>query len=127
VRRVSNKALELARNGKKIGKTQEARVVLSFENDELLAKVNALSNAELTLLLMTSQATVLAKGSSDAYEPAQVIAEHADHGVHAVVLPAVGTKCQRCWNFRTNVGGNAAHADLCLQCVEVVEGEEKPA
>ena len=144
VRSVSNKALELARNAKKIGKTQDGSVVLSFTDDELLAKVNALDNAELTSLLMTSQATVMAERSNadgvsqeappatsvtpHAYEQSQVLAEHANHGVH------VSWYCRRwersascCWNFRSNVGDHTSHPDLCLKCVEVVGEEKAPA
>lgn len=57
VRAVSFKALELARSQKLVGKPQEARMVLVFDDKELEAKVRGFGD-ELGSLLMTSQVEV---------------------------------------------------------------------
>jgi len=36
------------------------------------------------------------------------------------VAPAEGTKCERCWNFSTNVGECKEHPTLCKRCVPVI-------
>lgn len=118
VRAVSFKALELARAQKKVGKTQEARMVLVLENDQLASKVQTFGE-ELVPLLMTSQAEV----SQSAPAKSDQLASASEHGVHAYVLSAHGTKCARCWNFRESVGAAAEKPDLCAPCVEVVSTE----
>jgi len=35
------------------------------------------------------------------------------------------SKCQRCWNYRSSVGKNNEHPQLCQRCVEVIEQLEK--
>ncbi|MBI3602170.1 MAG: isoleucine--tRNA ligase [Candidatus Omnitrophica bacterium] len=37
------------------------------------------------------------------------------------IHPADGTKCSRCWNWRTEVGKHPKHPSLCSRCAEVVE------
>jgi isoleucyl-tRNA synthetase len=36
------------------------------------------------------------------------------------VVPATGEKCPRCWNYR-ELGGNAAHADVCARCGDALD------
>ena len=36
------------------------------------------------------------------------------------VEKAVGTKCDRCWNYRPAVGTYADHPTLCDRCIEPV-------
>jgi isoleucyl-tRNA synthetase len=38
----------------------------------------------------------------------------------AIVGPATGEKCQRCWLILPTVGADRHHAELCTRCVEVV-------
>jgi isoleucyl-tRNA synthetase len=38
------------------------------------------------------------------------------------VLVADGVKCPRCWNLRSDIGGDPAYPDLCSRCVAVVMG-----
>jgi isoleucyl-tRNA synthetase len=115
VRSVCNKALELAREQKKLGKTQEAQVVLTFDDDVMASRVRALG-AELPALLMVSQANVGSLPSET-----DVWARACDHGVTATVLRADGEKCQRCWNFRSNLGSDARFPEVCLPCTTVLE------
>jgi isoleucyl-tRNA synthetase len=38
------------------------------------------------------------------------------------VTPSVHAKCARCWHYRADVGANAAHADICVRCVDNLPG-----
>jgi isoleucyl-tRNA synthetase len=42
-------------------------------------------------------------------------------GVRVAVLPADGKKCERCWNYSTQVGADAEYGTLCERCVPVVK------
>ena len=41
-------------------------------------------------------------------------------GVSFKVTKAEGTKCDRCWNIRQDVGSQAQHPTLCVRCVEAL-------
>ncbi len=59
----------------------------------------------------------LAQGKvADLAETNGHLAVVSEDGLTVKVLPASGVKCARCWKFTTDVGENAAYADLCLPC-----------
>jgi len=37
------------------------------------------------------------------------------------VLKAEGSKCERCWKFKVDIGANAKYPTACASCVVVVE------
>jgi isoleucyl-tRNA synthetase len=39
------------------------------------------------------------------------------------ILPACGTKCERCWLYAEEVGRHADHPTLCGRCIKVVSGD----
>ena len=88
-----------------IGSSQEAAVTLTAngaladllrEQSELLAELFIVSTVEL------------AEGD-------------LDDGLPGVVVElAGGHKCPRCWNYRTELGFDGQHDDLCSRCAEVV-------
>jgi len=75
---------------------------------------------ELRFLFITSAARV--QRVSQAPESAVPAASVASGGVWIRVTPSAATKCVRCWHHREDVGGNAAHPQLCARCVSNVEG-----
>jgi isoleucyl-tRNA synthetase len=104
--------LEGARRDKLIGKSLEARVVLSATGAarEFLEK-NA---AELPELFIVSQVDFAAAG-----EKSQLLnlAPHFEaNSVKAEVLAAHGTRCPRCWKYRQEVG----QQELCNDCTDAV-------
>ncbi len=101
VREVVTKALEEARGTGSIGKSQEAKVVITAP--ESVAKVLR-DRARLADLFITAQAEVVVDGDALKVE----------------VLSAQGEKCPRCWNLRTDVGSDPAHPELCGRCAAVV-------
>jgi isoleucyl-tRNA synthetase len=42
------------------------------------------------------------------------------------VNPSGGEKCERCWNWRSDVGEDAAHPTLCARCVANLHGAGEP-
>ncbi|WP_332690086.1 isoleucine--tRNA ligase [Halalkalibacter lacteus] len=105
------KALEQARNEKKIGKSLTAAITLYSSGDvrELLTAI-----PKLEKLFIVSGVT-LASEASDA--PVDAIAFEQ---LAIVVEPAQGETCERCWVVSETVGENQEHAGLCSSCAETV-------
>ena len=104
------KALELARNEKKIGKSLEAKVILGADGElyDFLKSVEA----ELPEIFITSAVEVV--------NEAQGFKGEVD-GLTVAVEIAQGEKCERCWKFSTTVGCDASHATLCADCAAVLK------
>jgi isoleucyl-tRNA synthetase len=96
VRAVVQKALEEARQAKQIGSGLEAMVKVHAEGETLALLESAL--AELPALFIVSK-VLLAPGP-----------------LAAVVVPAPGRKCPRCWVYAEDAGRDPAHPDLCGKC-----------
>lgn len=104
-RRFVLKALEDARRSGLIGNSLEARVVITCAGTvfELLDSFRSL----LPSVFIVSEVELREGGRTD--EP------------EVSVEQAPGSKCVRCWNYRTSVGHNADHPDICERCVVQVE------
>lgn len=109
VREVVNRAVESAKNEKRIPNPQSAKVVVHAPEglyallsqyptpptpDNLLARVFGVSQAEV----------VPANGDT----------------IQVVVEPAPGNKCARCWLVLPEVGTLSDYPDLCKRCAQVV-------
>jgi isoleucyl-tRNA synthetase len=103
VRKGANEALEAARRDKVIGSSTEASVVVTAPPD-VAAGLRAYGDAALADLLIVSHATVQEGEGPAAY----------------AVVRASGTKCERCWLYRADVGGSEDHPTLCARCVEAL-------
>lgn len=116
VRAEVNRALELARKDKVVGKALEAQVIL-YAHAELAEKLTQLGE-ELRFVLITSKATV------EVVTQAPTDASSTDiDGLWLNVAAAEGDKCDRCWHVTADVGANQAHPDLCGRCVTNVDGD----
>jgi isoleucyl-tRNA synthetase len=103
VREVVTKALEEARAAGMVGKSQEAAV-----------EINASPEVVEVLAARPSLADVLIVGD---------VALRARPGdVIVNVSQAVGEKCPRCWNIRTDVGSDVSHPEVCGRCAAVLRG-----
>ena len=115
VKEAVNKELENLRSAKAIRGNLEAEVTLYVESalSEQLAKLGD----ELCFVLITSQATLapLADATNDA------VATELP-GLKLRILKSVEAKCARCWHFRSDVGVNPAHPEICGRCVDNIEG-----
>jgi isoleucyl-tRNA synthetase len=96
------KALEEARVAKTIGSSLGAQVAISGPDDSL--EFLRSFGDDLRFLFQTSGVTV--GGAADA--------------VTVTVLPAEGTKCQRCWNYTNDVGTDAEWPGACARCARAV-------
>jgi len=100
--------LEKLRERKVIGSSLAARVEIAAHSEE--------------------ERAVLAAHARDLEEAFIVSAVHvrdaaAETEAEFLVAasPAEGGKCQRCWRYRTDVGANANHPDLCAECAESID------
>ncbi|AVP36848.1 isoleucine--tRNA ligase [Staphylococcus felis] len=104
-----NRALEVARNEKVIGKSLEAKVKIgnssSFNTVEFLQSFN-----DLHQLFIVSQVEVVDKPNGTEYQYGNIEITFAD-----------GEKCARCWNYSDSLGSVGEMTELCPRCQEVVK------
>src|SRR4029077_11399249 len=115
------KALEAARNEKKINAGLEAKVVLNAEL-ELKAKLKQYLPI-LPGLFIVSQVDFLTAGAGD-------FKSELIPGMEVTVQKADGKKCERCWNYSTHVGENPRYPTVCERCTDSlaeIEGAMAPA
>ncbi|MDW4421081.1 isoleucine--tRNA ligase [Staphylococcus saprophyticus] len=105
-----NRALEVARNEKVIGKSLEAKVVIG-SNENFDATTFLQQFKDLQQLFITSQAEVVDKVDDGvAYQHGDIRIEHAH-----------GEKCERCWNYSEELGSVGELDNLCPRCQAVVK------
>ena len=107
-----NKALELARAEKTIGKPLDAEVTLSFDGEGAKAFAG-MDSSFLPTLFIVSKVTV-----SDA--PVEGMAGTDFQGVTVAVAPSAAPKCVRCWTHDERIGGDPVHPELCPRCAAAV-------
>jgi isoleucyl-tRNA synthetase len=110
VRDEVNRALESARQGKTIGNSLGARVVLTAggATGDLLARYRD----DLPMLFIVSQVALQAGG--------------ADDTLAIDVARAEGHKCARCWRIVDEVSSSHDTDGLCERCVDAVGGPQAP-
>ncbi len=52
----------------------------------------------------------------------EVVADDAARDIAVLAVPTQKAKCVRCWHYRSDVGANATHPELCGRCVGNVDG-----
>jgi isoleucyl-tRNA synthetase len=107
LRDVVNQALETARSEKKIGKSLEAKIVLTVPADE--TALDGMGVDALADILIVSQAELQKSGMNV---------------LKVDVEPAAGQKCERCWKVLPTVGSDAGYPTLCPRCAKVVPAIE---
>jgi isoleucyl-tRNA synthetase len=99
------KALEESRAAGTIGSSLQAEVAVGAGRADR-ALLESLGD-DLKFVLITSQAAVRdAEGDAIAVD----------------VAASAHAKCERCWHYRADVGGDARHATICARCVANLEG-----
>ncbi|UZQ56349.1 isoleucine--tRNA ligase [Trichothermofontia sichuanensis B231] len=122
-----NKVLELARSEKAIGSSLEAKVLLYVPDESLRQQLQAFNPADslagnrvdaLRYWLIVSQVELV-----DSVAAIEAAPYHLASDVAGIaVVKADGEKCDRCWNYSTQVGRSAAHPLLCERCIPALEG-----
>lgn len=103
VREAVNKDIETLRAAGQVGASLQAEVTLTVPPEEF-ALLSSLGD-DLKFVFITSAITLVAGG-------AQSIGVTASNG----------TKCERCWHYRPDIGVDAAHPTLCGRCVTNLYG-----
>lgn len=104
VRDAATKAIEVERNNGNIKKSQEAKVVVTLTNDQLLV-VEKYSKSVITDLLICAEVEFV---TADVEE------------MSAEVSKTTLEKCPRCWNY-VELSGQGEHSDVCPRCAHVLE------
>jgi len=110
-----NKVLEAKRSAGEVGGSLGAEVTL-YCDDALQAQLQKLAN-ELRFVLITSTAEVRASTEAQAADATELA------GLKVWVKKSEHAKCARCWHHRADVGANTAHPEICVRCVENVDGQ----
>ncbi|KAL9227176.1 hypothetical protein vseg_002900 [Gypsophila vaccaria] len=129
-----NKVLELARGGKLIGSSLEAKVYLHTSDESLAKKLVQMSGAKndadsLHQIFITSQAEIIPSVESLSNQNIPYTGEYVIEGDNKVwigVSKADGFKCERCWNYSTQVGSFSEHPTLCSRCFDAVDVQPIP-
>jgi isoleucyl-tRNA synthetase len=111
IRTAALKALEAGRNEKLIGKALEASIEI------LIAKFNS-SSRELLARYKLSLPELMNVSSVDLMDVPDSEIE-TPVGVRAKI--ATGTKCDRCWRYTDDVGGESKYPTVCLRCAEALD------
>ncbi|MEW6184578.1 MAG: isoleucine--tRNA ligase [Thermodesulfobacteriota bacterium] len=113
LRAEATKALEQARRSQLIGNPLDARVILDLP--ESLSSVVRSYIDFLPTLFIVSQVE-LHKGPASL----EGVSSSEIPGLIIRVEKALGEKCERCWNFRTEVGSLPEHPTLCSRCHQAI-------
>ncbi|NET37900.1 MAG: isoleucine--tRNA ligase [Cyanothece sp. SIO1E1] len=126
-----NKVIEQARAAatQDIRSSLEAKVMLYVPDLELRQQLQSWNSDhslndgnrvdELRYLLLVSQVELL-----DSLSPLQGLQYTAQSEALGIgVTNAVGKKCERCWNYSTQVGDTPAHPSICERCIEALAGK----
>ncbi|WAM30614.1 isoleucine--tRNA ligase [Caldicellulosiruptor naganoensis] len=100
------KQLEIARNGKLIGSSLDAKVRILAKGDQ--KKFLEENKDILEEVLIVSQLEI-AEGTQDE--------------IKVEVYKADGAKCERCWKYSPMVGANSENLAVCPRCYEVVSAK----
>jgi len=112
VRNAILKALETARNEKKIGSGLEAKVHLDT-NTELFPLLQDYGNF-LPTLFIVSQVNL-------SHEMATEAQENRDSRPARANCSGRGKKCLRCWNYSVHVGEDAQYPHVCERCSDALK------
>ena len=110
------KALEQARQAKKIRSSLEAQVYLRVSGDTWGPLLGDYQE-QLRALFIVSAVRV-GRDPRSGLVPADLA------GLEIGVEAAEGKKCERCWNYSPRVGSFARHLGVCERCAPVLESFE---
>ncbi|MGG6298302.1 isoleucine--tRNA ligase [Leptolyngbya sp. AN02str] len=122
-----NKVLEKARSDKAIGASLEAKVLLYVADTDLQQHLSVLNPAdslsgnhvdELRYLFIASQVELLNSPGILSDLKYHYLSDTLGIGV----VDADGEKCDRCWNYSSQVGQSADHPTICERCASALQG-----
>lgn len=107
-----NKALELARAEKLVGKSLDAKLTL-YVSELGEAAFKKIAGQHFTAFFIVSEVEVV-------YGPGEGYAGEAFPGVTIKIELSNEPKCVRCWTHSRTVGRNAEHPELCERCAKAI-------
>ncbi len=113
LRNVVNKALELVRAEKIVGKPLDAEITL-YVSDSAKDRFAPISDMNLKELFICSKVNIVyseGEGYSD---------DSGFAGVKVSVKASTAPKCIRCWTHDEHIGENHEHPELCPRCAAAV-------
>ncbi len=114
IRSEANKALEIKRKEKIIGTSLDAKLVLYLQNEEFNL-IQAYKDFLPTLFIVSEvEVHLFTTRVVDACESAEI------KDLYIKVERASGGKCERCWNWSTEVGVLEDHPQICERCHNVL-------
>ena len=108
VRDEALKALEIARQEKVIGRSEDATITIHAP--ESTQKLLERYREDLRFLLIVSGVEVVPSTAGNGNAPLRVTA-----------IKAPGGKCERCWFYSTHVGENERYTTVCERCSKALE------
>ncbi|MDD2420974.1 MAG: isoleucine--tRNA ligase [Heliobacteriaceae bacterium] len=112
-----SKALELARQAKVIGHSLEAKVVL-YTDEALYTFLQA---EDLATFCIVSAVELAPPGTAVPTGVLQDTEFWPGAFLAVEVQKAPGAKCERCWNYREEIGADPHHPGVCPRCATVLE------
>ena len=106
-----NKALELARSEKTIGKSLEAKVTL-HATGELYDFITALTENLTEIFIVSASEVVNDDKGSNKFDT---------ENLSITVSKADGEKCERCWMYSDTVGQDNEDSHICARCASVLK------
>ncbi len=110
-----SKALEIARAGKQIGHSLNAKVKI-FADEKSYDFLKEMENEFVTIFIISDFELGRLDGA-----PAEAYEGEEFKGIKVAVSQASGDKCERCWMYSESVGTHEDHPALCDRCAGVVE------
>ncbi|HEY4717211.1 MAG TPA: isoleucine--tRNA ligase [bacterium] len=112
IRKVVLKGLEIKRKEQFIGSALEACVEIEATGDikDILAQYA--DYLPTIFIVSETKLTPVAENES--------LKDESIPGLKIKITRASGRKCERCWNYKTDVGKNPEHPSLCSRCVEAI-------
>jgi isoleucyl-tRNA synthetase len=108
VRDEALKALEIARQEKVIGRSEDAAITIHAP--ETVAKLLERYRNDFRFLLVISGVEIQAS-----------LPENGNAAVRVTAMKAPGEKCERCWFYSTQVGKNERYPTVCERCTAALD------
>ena len=113
IRAEVTKALEQARRSQLIGHPLDARVVL-YLPESLASTVTRYDDFLATLFIVSQVEIASGPASGKGFISTEV------PSLEIEIQKAKGEKCERCWNYRTDVGSLPDHPTICSRCHQAI-------
>jgi isoleucyl-tRNA synthetase len=110
------KCLEVARKDKKIiGHSLDALVEV-YASGKTLELLRTFED-QLDDICIVSEAVVIGEESPI---PDDAVTAESVPDLTVRITKALGEKCPRCWHYRTTIGENSEHPDICARCAAAI-------